>query len=110
MGDRMTAQVLERENSAFLGSGGISDENRSLGFRPAFLNTLTKEIYLSRFADGSPAPFHLLDGLPDEVILSRNAGGAVSAKDSVISGFVLDGRFYSRADAARKVADFDRGR
>lgn len=108
MGGWMTEQLLERENVAFLGSGGISQENCNFGFRPAFLDTRTEVVYPSCFADGTPAPFHLLDGLPDEIIVSRNAvGGVISVKDSVISGFVLAGRFYSRAEAARKVTEQD---
>jgi hypothetical protein len=32
-------------------------------------------VYLSRFADGRLAPVHLLDGLPDSVVLARGACG-----------------------------------
>jgi hypothetical protein len=44
---------------------------------------------------------HLLDGLPDEWVVERDAAGRVRAiKDSVIAGFVRDGRFYTREQAA----------
>jgi hypothetical protein len=57
-------------------------------------------IYASRFSDGRPAPFHLLDALPDEVVLARNASGRVeSVKPSVVSGFVLERRFFTRDEA-----------
>jgi len=97
----LSEQALERENVAFHGTGGRSDENRSLGFRPAFFDPQTSTVYPSRFADGRPAPFHLLDGLPDEVVLCRNgAGRPVAVKPSLVSGFVLGGAFYTRDEAA----------
>ena len=108
MGHTMNAEMLRQENLAFHGTGGVSAGNRSVGFRPAFCDAQTAAVYLSRFADGQPAPFHLLDGLPDEVVLLRNATGRVAAvKDSLVSGFVLDGCFYTREQAARKVADLN---
>lgn len=106
MGQAISAQTLLRENSAYQGTGGISQGNRSFGFRPAFCDGETAAVYLSRFADGQPAPFHLLDGLPDEVVLSRNPTGRVAAvKQTLVSGFVLDGCFYTREQAACKVAE-----
>ena len=58
-------------------------------------------VYPSCFSDGRRAPFHLLDGLPDEVVLARNPNGRVeSVKPSVVSGFVLERRFFTRDEAA----------
>jgi hypothetical protein len=106
MSQAMTKQVLRIETSNFLGTGGVSAGNQSEGFRPAFLDTDTDTVYLSRFSDGRPAPFHLLDGLPDELVLQRNASGSVDAvRASVVSGFVRAGRFYSRQEAAQAVAE-----
>ena len=106
MNHAMTKQVLRRETLSFLGTGGVSAGNRSDGFRPAFLDTDTNTVYLSRFSDGHPAPFHLLDGLPDELVLQRNASGTVeSVKPAVVSGFVRAGRFCSREEAAQAVAE-----
>lgn len=100
----MTKEVLTRENQVFMGTGGRSEENRSLGFRPAFIDTQTQVVYPSRFSDGRPAPFHLLDGLPDEVIVARHMSGRVaSVKASVVSGFLCDGRFFTREEAAREL-------
>lgn len=108
MNTTMTQGTLERENVAFHGTGGRSEENRCFGFRPAFCDTQTDTVYLSCFADGRPAPFHLLDGLPDDVVLSRNDCGRVLAvKATVVSGFVLDGDFYSRDEAALKAAELN---
>jgi len=98
----MTELSLERENVRHRGTGGVSTDNRSLGFAPAFVDRETRAIYLSRFADGRPAPYHLLEGLPHELVLSRRACGRVAeVKPSLVSGFVRDGRFYTREEAAQ---------
>jgi len=99
--------VLRKENVAFAGTGGRSEENRNLGFRPAFMDFATQTIYLSRFANGRPAPFHLLDGLPEEVVVDRSPNGRViSAKATLISGFERNGYFYTRTAAARAAAEW----
>ena len=100
----MNEQVLSHENARFAGTKGISAANRGAGFHPAFMDTENRKVYRSCFADGTPAPLHLLDGLPDEVIQSRHAGGRVaSVKLSIVSGFVRNGHFYSREEAAERV-------
>ena len=105
MGSAMTHSRLELENVRFAGTGGVSRENRRYGFRPAFMDLETTAVYLARFADGRPAPFHLLDGLPDELVLSRDAAGRVAEiRPSVISGFEQDGRFYTRDEAAEALS------
>jgi hypothetical protein len=101
----LTQHTLQRENDVYRGSGGISQENRGVGFRPAFLDTRTLSIHPSRFADGRPAPFHSIDGLPDALVLERDPGGrVVAAHPSVVSGFERDGRFYTRDEAAASVS------
>ena len=98
----MTPATLAHENVVYLGSGGRSQENRASGFRPTFLDTDTGLVHPSRFADGRPAPLHLLDGLPDGVVLARGADGrAIEVKASIVSGFSRDGRFYTRDEAMR---------
>ena len=97
----LTTQVLRRQNLAFKGTGGVSASNRSQGFAPAFLDTETGSVYLARFADGRPAPMHLLDGLPRELIVSSDAAGrCLAVKRSLVAGFVQAGRFYTREQAA----------
>ena len=103
----MNAEILRRENIVHTGTGGRSEENSGLGFRPAFFDFATQTIYPSRFADGRLAPFHLLDGLPEEVVIDRTASGrVVAAKATLISGFVRNGFFYTRAAAARAAAEW----
>jgi hypothetical protein len=102
MNEPMTPAALHHENGQFQGSGGRSEENVAVGFRPAFLDQETLAIYPSCFADGTPAPFHLLDGLPAEVVIERAVSGRVAAvKPSIVSGFTLGGEFYTREAAAR---------
>ncbi|MFN3986124.1 MAG: hypothetical protein ACK4KV_11565 [Rhodocyclaceae bacterium] len=101
----LSPERLRAENQHYLGSGGRSEENADLGFRPAFLDAQTHRVYPSCFRDGRPAPFHLLDGLPDELVVLRHANGAVARiKASVVSGFVRAGRFFTRDEAAAAVA------
>lgn len=101
----MTPRRLVEQNRRFRGSGGISQENRAGGFLPAFADTRTGATYPSRFADGRPAPVHLLDGLPTELVVARSSSGRVEAvKASVVAGFVRAGRFYTREQAAEAMA------
>ena len=100
----MTEQLLQFETAIFSETGGISGNNRRHGFRPAFLDVDTYAVYLSCFGDGSPAPCHLLDGLPDGLVVARSPCGRIEAvKSSIISGFVRDGHFYTREEAAQAV-------
>lgn len=99
-----TRNELAADSASYRGTGGVSEENGGFGFRPAFLDADTGRIHRSRFRDGSPAPFHLLDGLPDEVVLSRSEHGRVTAvKASLVSGFVRCEKFYTRDEAAAAV-------
>lgn len=100
-----STRALRRENRAFRGSGGVSRNNRSHGFLPAFIDHASGRVYRACFANGSPAPMHLLDGLPDELVQARNAQGRVVAVSaSVEAGFLHDDCFYSRQQAAQLLA------
>ncbi|MFO7641482.1 MAG: hypothetical protein R6X17_09540 [Candidatus Competibacteraceae bacterium] len=100
----LTPLALRQQNRRFRGTGGVSTENRSLGFAPAFLDTETHRVYQARFADGRPAPMHLLEGLPAAVVAARDATGRVLAlKPTVLAGFVREDRFYTREQAAAQV-------
>lgn len=101
----LTKHRLSQENKHFTGTAGVSENNRTSGFLPAFRDITTGRVYLSRFADGRRAPVHLIEGLPPEIVARRTATGEVQTiKRSVVSGFVLDGRFHTRAMAARSPA------
>jgi hypothetical protein len=101
MEQTLTRAVLAFENATYRGTNGISENNRCLGFQPAFIDRETCTVYLSRYPDGRLAPCHLLDGLPGELVLARNGLGRVTrVKASLVSGFVDDERFYTRDEAA----------
>lgn len=97
----LTKASLALEAANYRGTGGVSENNRSLSFQPAFIERETCTVYLSRFPDGRLAPCHLLDGLPAELVLARNEQGHVTrVKASVVSGFVHGEYFYTRDEAA----------
>jgi hypothetical protein len=101
----MTRRRIDQENQKFRDTGGVSRNNRGAGFHPAFCDMSTGRTELSRLAGGVPAPIHVLCGVPEEWVVARDAAGAVSAvKTSVVAGFLRDGRFYTREEAARAVA------
>jgi hypothetical protein len=103
----MNAERLEVENLQHAGTGGVSAGNRATGFRPAFLDCATMQIHPSCFADGRPAPCHMLDGLPEDVVISRHENGRVKrVKSSIICGFERGGFFYTRRAAARAVEEW----
>ena len=98
----LTEMSLRDENRLYAGTRGVSENNRSLGFRPGYCNSLSGDCVLSRFSDGSLAPVHVLDGLPDAWVLSRDASGRVlTVAPEVVSGFIRDGCFFTREEAAR---------
>ncbi|MFZ1324662.1 MAG: hypothetical protein WAT67_01320 [Candidatus Contendobacter sp.] len=101
MAQMLTAETLAAENHYFAGTGGVSQENRCFGFSPGFLDRETGAIYCSCWDDGRPAPFHALNGLPDHLVLARNPRGQIIAiKPSVVAGFIHQGLFYTREQAA----------
>ena len=97
----MNSRTLELENLAFGGTKGVSKNNRADGFKPAFRNQRTGQVELARFENGNPAPIHLIAGLPGEWAATKNKDGAVaSLHGGIVAGFVRDGVFYSREEAA----------
>ncbi|NCC29711.1 MAG: hypothetical protein EOM22_16610 [Gammaproteobacteria bacterium] len=101
----LTQASLRNENVLYARTGGVSRNNGSFGFRPGYLDGASGEAVLSRFADGTPAPVHLLDGLPDSWVLHRDHDGHVTAtRPGIVSGFIRDGRFYTREEAITATA------
>jgi hypothetical protein len=100
----LTQRRLKFQNRLFAGTGGVSRGNREQGFVPGFLDQDTGVIYRSCNPDGSPAPVHRIDGLPVELVVARGEAGRVAAvKASVVAGFIRDGLFYTREQAAQAV-------
>lgn len=101
MFDQQHASFLVEENRRFAGTGGVSEHNAQARFVPAFQDTYTGQVEISRFRDGRPAPFHLIDGLPEDWIAERDVTGrVVQIKGSIISGFVRFGVFFTRQEAS----------
>ena len=101
MAQALTPEMLQRTSLSFAGTHGVSQENRQLGFAPGFRDEETGAVYISCWSDGTPAPFHALDGLPDHLILARGpTGRAVAVKASIVAGFIRWGLFYTRDQAA----------
>jgi hypothetical protein len=97
----LTATLLELDGTNFRGTDGVSDDDGCGGFQPAFLDRDKRKVYLSRFPDGRLAPCHLPDGLPAELVRARSEQGEVTCLDpSVAFGFLHDGCFYTREEAA----------
>jgi hypothetical protein len=96
--------ALRQQNRTYAGTGGVSMGNRSHGFAPAFYDTQSHVAVISRYANGNPAPVHILDGVPAEWVVNRDEHGKVrTVKNSVIAGFIRFGRFYTREQAAATV-------
>lgn len=109
MKPNLAKQRLIEENARFVGTAGVSAGNSDQGFRPAFCDMQTHRIYESRFADGRAAPFHMIDGLPAEVVEGRDAGGHVTRiKAALVSGFVRMGCFFTREEANAAVMALSR--
>jgi hypothetical protein len=97
----LSRQRLWAENLAYAKTGGVSQENRRSGFYPAYLDALTGTVLPSRYANGDLAPIHVLDGLPPRWVTERDPQGRVlKARPGIIAGFLRDGRFYTRDEAA----------
>ncbi|MDI3324140.1 hypothetical protein QKW35_07095 [Pontibacterium granulatum] len=98
---------LTEENAQYSGTGGVSEGNTHAGFIPAFMDTATGQVELSRFSNGRIAPCHLLDGLPESWITCRDLRGRVqNIKSTVISGFVRLEQFFTREEAARFISGY----
>jgi len=100
----LTKPALALESANYRGTRGVSEDNRGADFQPAFIDRQSGTVHLSRFADGRRAPCHLLDGLPDELVIARDERGrATCVKGSVVSGFVHGGCFYPRDEALARL-------
>lgn len=98
---------LQAENRQYAGTGGVSENNAAASFLPAFLDSHTGRIEISRFGDGRPAPCHLIDGLPDEWVMKHEASGRpIGVRGNVVSGFVRFGRFFTRQEADEFMVQF----
>ena len=99
--ERVSTGSLPRENRDFADTTGISINNRTLGFIPAFYDKKSGRAEISRYFDGRPAPIHLMEGLPEEWAADHDAQGRITSLiPTIISGFVRGTDFFTRDQAA----------
>ena len=99
--DGVSTQTLADDNARFQNTGGISAENHHAGFSPAYRDNGSGVVVRSKFADGQPAPIHVLDGIPDDWVIRRGIDGAIlQLKQTVEAGFLRCGDFFTRKQAA----------
>ena len=89
-----------------LGPGSAGLHCATFGFLPAFRDLDSGETHLSTNDDGSLAPIHLIDALPEEWVIERDElGRSTALKETIIAGFVRDGRFYTYAEVHGRLLD-----
>lgn len=97
----MNDRTLKMQNLAYRGTLGLSENNRRKGFLPAFRHDQTGHVQIACRQDGSACSFHLIDWLPLDWALEHAADGRVLClAPGVTAGFVRDGVFYTREEAA----------
>lgn len=97
----MDNHTLELENLAFGTTAGVSRNNSEAGYIPAFLDKKTGLIEISRLKNGCPSSIHIISWLPKKWASSLASDGSVqSLRLGIIAGFVRDGIFYTREEAA----------
>ena len=95
--------AVTRESATYLGTCGESVVAGQHKFLPAFCNRVDGRVELARLPNGKPAPMHLIAALPKAWAARCDEGGnVVELIDSVIAGFVKNGRFYTREEAAQE--------
>jgi hypothetical protein len=99
----VTPLPLQQENRDCRGRGGVS--SGSFGFLPACRDLEAGRIFASRFADGRPAAVHVIDELPDGLVICKRAvGTALVLKNSVVAGSTWCDWFFTREQAVRIVS------
>ncbi len=97
----LSPTVLAEENRRFADTRGVSTNCASMRFLPAFRDSVSGETHLSLLPDGSVAPLHLLDTLPEHWVLERDFRQRITAvRSSIVAGFVRNGKFYTRDQLA----------
>jgi len=96
---------LTIQNQAYAGTGGTSEGNQAHRFAPAYKDVDSGKAVASCFADGRPAPIHLLAGLPEGWIINHaDRSEMPTLRPNILVGFIRDGKFFTRAEAAKACA------
>ncbi len=93
--------AVQAASDRYRGTCGESREAVRQHFLPAFINREDGRVELARLPNGQPAAMHLISHLPVEWALQTDpAGKVVALKASIEAGFVRDGCYYTRSEAA----------
>lgn len=94
--------AVKTASAGYVGTCGESATACKHKFLPAFINRDDGRIEVARMPNGQPAPMHLICSLPAEWAARSDARGQVlELKSCIEAGFVRDGRFYTRDEAAQ---------
>ena len=97
----MNNHTLRKENLAFAGTAGVSENNSEAGFQPAFRDSRDGRVEIAKTRVGLPATCHLIEWLPREWARTLTDTGRVSTlRPEIECGFVRDGVFYTREEVA----------
>ncbi len=89
------------ESVSYVGTCGESKTAQQARFVPAFRCEKDGRVEVARLASGKPAAMHLIVGLPPEWAAQCDDEGRVcELKSGITAGFLREGRFYTRAEAA----------
>lgn len=101
----LASRGLRQQNRVYEELGSSS---RDAGLVPAFLDQATGLTHLSTFDDGKPAPIHVLDGLPEPLVVRRSRDGKATAGHGIrVAGFLKDREFFTRAQVTEEVRDVE---
>ena len=93
--------AVKAASQPYLGTCGESIEATRCQFLPAFIDREDGRVELARMVDGRLAPMHLICHLPVEWALQCDAQGhVIELKETIEAGFVREGRYFTRAQAA----------
>ena len=97
--------AVTAESQPYNGTCGESVVACQHQFIPAFCNSADGRVELARLPNGKPAPMHLISALPQAwAARCDNDGNVLELIDSIVAGFVKNGRFYTREQAAAESA------
>ncbi|MBV1876198.1 MAG: hypothetical protein KUG79_01020 [Pseudomonadales bacterium] len=97
----MDRKALFRQNVKYARTNGVSTVNGKQQFYPAFRDEITGRVELARFRNGDAAPMHLICGLPEDWAVSHDEYGLINkVKRSITAGFLREGVFFTRLEAA----------
>ena len=96
-----TQRSLVEESARFVGSCGDSATATQHHFLPAFCNRADGRVELAKLPNGQNAPMHLICALPEAWASKCDSDGTVvELIDGIVAGFVRNGHFYTREEAA----------